>query len=71
MINDLLELRHTLHSEPELSGKERHTGEILRGFLRSMKPDELLCGIGGHGILAVFEGAEPGAAGTYSLLANC
>ncbi len=60
MIKDLVELRHTLHREPELSGKEHRTAEILKGYLRLKKPDRLLCGVGGNGILAVFEGSEPG-----------
>ena len=61
MNNELVELRHSLHREPELSGKENRTAEVIRDYLQHKKPDRLLCGIGGNGILAVFEGTEPGA----------
>lgn len=51
--------RHELHSHPELSGQERWTAgrvaEILRGL--GLEPHT---GIGGHGVVAVVEGAKPG-----------
>lgn len=59
MIN-LPELRHKLHSIPELSGSEIQTSNIIYELLESLKPDTLLRNIGGHGILAVFDSGEPG-----------
>ena len=57
---ELLELRHSLHREPELAGAENRTAEVIQGFLQKKNPDMLLTGIGGNGILAVFQGSEPG-----------
>jgi len=57
---ELFELRHSLHREPELSGAEYRTAEILEYFLKNTKPDRLVTGVGGNGILAVFQGLKPG-----------
>ncbi len=63
----LRELRRALHREPELSGNEAGTAEKLRAFLAEQKPDRLVTGLGGKGMLAVFSGAEPGR----SILLRC
>ncbi len=55
-----VELRHLLHSEPELSGGERGTANTLLHYLQHHKPDSLISGIAGHGILAVYQGELPG-----------
>ncbi|HWL46162.1 MAG TPA: amidohydrolase [Sphingomonadaceae bacterium] len=57
---DLVEFRHELHRYPEISGQERETAQRVAAFLQPMQPDELITGLGGHGIAAVFQGAEPG-----------
>jgi amidohydrolase len=60
---DLAELtawRRKLHRAPELSNEERATAEEARAFLEMAAPDRLLCGLGGYGVAAVFEGAAPG-----------
>ncbi len=57
---DLVEIRKYLHAHPELSGQEVHTAEYLRELLSALAPDELLTGLGGHGIAAVFQGTAPG-----------
>ncbi|WP_176085137.1 amidohydrolase [Martelella sp. HB161492] len=57
---DLIELRHDLHRHPEISGEERRTAGRVASYLQPLKPDALVTGLGGHGVAAVFEGAEPG-----------
>jgi len=59
-IRELLQLRHELHREPELSGAEVKSGQKLKNFLSSKDPDRLITGLGGHGLLAVYSGNKPG-----------
>jgi amidohydrolase len=56
----LIELRHDLHRHPELSGQEAATARRIAAFLRPYAPTELIEGLGGHGLAAVFAFAEPG-----------
>ncbi len=56
----LTDLRKELHKFPELSGNEIKTSERISGFLKELKPDELITGLGGYGIAARFRGKEPG-----------
>jgi len=60
LLDTLRTLRQTLHSFPEPAGEERQTAEIVRQFLATYEPDELLSEVGGHGVAAVFRGARPG-----------
>lgn len=55
---DLVALRHALHRAPELSGAEVATAATLAAALPD--PDQLLTGLGGHGLAAVYAGAAPG-----------
>lgn len=57
---ELVEWRRELHRRPELSGDERETARAVRGFLEGTRPDRIVAGLGGHGVAAVYEGAEPG-----------
>ncbi|MFC1456616.1 amidohydrolase [Microvirga arabica] len=60
---DLVELvafRRRLHSRPELSRQEAETAREVQSFLRATGPDQILTGLGGHGVAAVYEGREPG-----------
>jgi metal-dependent amidase/aminoacylase/carboxypeptidase family protein len=56
----LIELRHTLHQFPDLSNQEGKTAERIVTELRRLQPDELLQGIGGAGVAAVFYGELTG-----------
>lgn len=62
--NELLEkvtnLRHTLHQHPELSGRERMTALRIKDFLQAQDPDQLVEGLGGHGIAAVYDSGNEG-----------
>ncbi|RRH76587.1 amidohydrolase [Falsigemmobacter faecalis] len=59
-IHELTEFRHHLHRHPEVSGEEAWTAEEIRKAMSALNPSQLLTGLGGHGVAAVFEGAEPG-----------
>ncbi|BES72649.1 amidohydrolase [Marinobacter nanhaiticus D15-8W] len=59
-LSDLTRIRQDLHRYPELSGAEYKTAERVRHLLESLQPDEIVTGVGGAGLLAVFEGSENG-----------
>jgi amidohydrolase len=56
----LVNLRKELHRSPELSGQEVNTPEIILRFLKSTKPDEVIRGIGGNGLLVRYSGESGG-----------
>jgi amidohydrolase len=53
-------LRRSLHATPEPSGAEAITASVIDGFVSRYGPDQLLRGLGGHGLAAVFNGMAPG-----------
>ncbi|PYF07192.1 amidohydrolase [Rhodobacter viridis] len=60
---DVIELtawRQALHRAPEVSGAEAQTAQAVVSELTASRPDKLLTGLGGHGVAAIWEGAEPG-----------
>jgi amidohydrolase len=57
---DLVAWRRKLHAMPELSGEEADTAREVRAFLAAASPDRVLTEIGGHGVAAIYQGAEPG-----------
>jgi len=57
---DLITLRRDLHRHPELSGQEAETANRIASFLAPAKPDQVVRGLGGHGVAAIFEGDAPG-----------
>ena len=60
-MNSVVELRHTLHANPELSGVEAETARILLDFFSRLNPDKVVTGLGGHGLAFHFDGEEAGA----------
>lgn len=54
------DLRRALHRAPELSGAEAETAARIAVEMTQLGADRLETGIGGHGILAVFDGPAPG-----------
>ncbi|WP_291735693.1 amidohydrolase [Leisingera sp. F5] len=56
----LTRLRHALHQIPEVSGVEEKTAAMVADYLRQFEPDQLLTGLGGHGIAAVYNGRADG-----------
>ncbi len=59
-IAELTDFRHTLHRFPEVSGEEKRTAATIRAALGPLKPDQIVTGLGGHGVAAVFNGEAPG-----------
>jgi len=56
--DDLVDLRHHIHSIAEVSGEENDTAEFIKETLQKCDPDEITTGLGGHGILARFGDQE-------------
>ncbi|MBV7380343.1 amidohydrolase [Maritimibacter sp. DP4N28-5] len=59
-IADLTEWRRVLHAAPNLSGDEAETARRVVSMLGAAGPDQIIGGLGGHGVAAVFEGAGDG-----------
>ena len=59
-ITELVTFRRHLHRRPELSGEEEWTAAEIRQALERLQPNKVLGGLGGHGVAAVFAGAESG-----------
>jgi len=57
---ELETLRHDLHRHPELSSEEERTASLITLELERAGADEVLAGIGGTGVVAVFDSGEPG-----------
>lgn len=57
----LIQLRRLLHRNPELSGFEEETARKIAGFLKSYNPSQIITGIGGNGVAAIYQyyNAEP------------
>lgn len=60
MHQELIKLRHELHAHPELSSREHQTAGRIAARLKKCQPDTLLEGIGGTGVIAVYNGQEAG-----------
>ncbi|WP_170358216.1 amidohydrolase [Ruegeria arenilitoris] len=56
----LTRLRHELHQSPELSGQEELTAARIADELRARGADQVLTGIGGHGVAGVFDSGQAG-----------
>lgn len=59
-IDNLIALRHELHTIPETAGKEIETAKKIESFLKETNPDSLTTGIGGNGIIAEYKGKGDG-----------
>ncbi|WP_182084614.1 amidohydrolase [Aureimonas sp. ME7] len=59
-IEAAVRLRRTLHQRPDLSGEERETARTICDFLAMASPDQIVEGLGGHGVASVFAGLDPG-----------
>jgi amidohydrolase len=57
---ELIAWRHELHRKPELSGQEEKTAEAVRAVLAATGADRVITGLGGHGVLGIYEGDSPG-----------
>ena len=66
-LEKIIELRHELHRNPELSDNEFITAERIANFLSHYNTPELIRGIGGNGIVCIFKGQKDGP----SILFRC
>lgn len=57
---DLTRFRHDLHRHPEVSGHEAQTALRVQAVLQGLGADQIVTGLGGHGVAAVFSGDAPG-----------
>ena len=58
--SSLIDARHHLHANPELSNREAKTATFVADHLRSLGLDEVRTGIAGHGVVGVLRGGRPG-----------
>jgi len=61
---ELINLRHILHQEPEISNQEFNTSARLRKFLEQSDPDQIVSG-DKTGFLVVYNGQAPGPTVTF------
>lgn len=59
-ITELTDWRREMHRFPEVSRAESGTAARVVQALAALKPDQVITGLGGHGVAAVFNGAAPG-----------
>ncbi|HPD64655.1 MAG TPA: amidohydrolase [Bacteroidia bacterium] len=59
-LQPLTELRHKLHQQAELSGKERKTAEIILSFMKKHRADEVITHIAGNGLAFIYKGKTRG-----------
>lgn len=59
-VAELTDWRRELHRFPEVSGEESATAARVVSALSFLKPDSIVTGLGGHGVAAVWNGAELG-----------
>lgn len=56
------DLRRDLHRRPELSSDEAETAKLVAQKMREAGADAVMTDLGGHGVAAIFDGAESGPA---------
>ncbi len=56
--DELVEIRHHIHSIAEVAGEEDETAKYIKKTLQSYNPDEIITGIGGNGLVARFKGEK-------------
>jgi amidohydrolase len=59
-MDNIIQLRHELHQNPELSGMETETADRIVRFFESLAPDMILKNLGRTGVAVVFSGTNPG-----------
>ncbi len=52
--------RKHLHQNPELSNLEQQTAQRIIDYITPLNPDRMLTGVGGTGVVVVFNGDQPG-----------
>ena len=60
MSAQLIQWRRHFHQHPELSNREKKTGQYIAKALKKMGVDSLTTGVAGHGVVALIKGKHPG-----------
>ncbi len=60
MVQELIQLRKKIHQNPELSGFEKNTAQQIKIYLEKFSPDNIITGLGGEGLAAIFKGDAEG-----------
>ncbi len=61
---EFIALRRDIHRQPELSGREVRTAEIVATRLKALGL-EVRTGVGGHGVVGILKGEKPGPLVAY------
>ena len=59
-LTELIAWRRERHSRPELSGQEEKTAQAVQALLHATGADKVVTGLGGHGVLGIYQGNAPG-----------
>lgn len=59
-LTELIDWRHQLHCQPELSGEEAATAIAVQTELVRTNPDDMITDLGGNGVAAIYNGEESG-----------
>jgi amidohydrolase len=57
---DVIEWRHHIHQNPELSNREFNTAKMIADHLKSLDFDEVITGIAPTGVVGILKGGKPG-----------
>lgn len=57
---ELINLRHTLHQNPEIAGEESSTTDKILAFFAKLNPDHTITQLGGTGLAFFFKGKKSG-----------
>jgi amidohydrolase len=60
LLAQLVQFRQDLHQYPELSGQEARTAQRVQQLVSRYAPDQVMTGLGGHGIAVVYASSTPG-----------
>ena len=60
ILPNVIETRHYLHRNPELSGEEAGTAALVADRLRALELDDVRVGLAGHGVTGILRGTQNG-----------
>lgn len=65
IIKEISTFRKQLHQAPEISGEEKYTSRKIKSYFETLSPDEIVEGLGKHGLAIVFNGNEKGPSSLF------
>jgi amidohydrolase len=60
ILEELSNLRRSIHQHPETAGEEKETADKIHHFLSKFEPDRIKTGIGGTGLIAEYDSGKKG-----------